>query len=167
MFSKSLHLFKTFFHLEWLEWKVKKKSWYAIQGDRCFPNADSRSCNNRFAVNVCSSVKWFPFQTVRPSYACMWLGTGSVCLISPVAWVECKYFTTINESILMQGHLNLHLLLLALIWIFHGFRYVKQCLNYGALSHFIFYFCQLIRENGQGDQVQVFVICSYIEVFAV
>ena len=116
---------------------------------------------------VCSSVKWFPFQTVRPSYACIWLGTGSVSLISPAAWVECKYFTTINESILMQGHLNLHLLLLALIWIFHGFRYVKQCLNYGALFNFIFYFCQLFRENGQGDQVQVFVSCSYIEVFAV
>ena len=67
----------------------------------------------------------------------------------------------------MQGHLNLDLLLLALIWIFHGFRYVKQCLNYGALFHFIFYLCLLIRENGQGDQVQVIVIFSYIEVFAV
>ena len=67
----------------------------------------------------------------------------------------------------MQGHLNLHLLLLALIWIFHGYRYVKQCLNYGALFYVIFYFCQLIRENGQGDQVQVIVIFSYIEVFEV
>lgn len=165
MFSKSLHLFQRFFHLEWFEWKLKKKLIsYPVQW------VFSKCRHHVVHQSVCSQPMQFSKMisvSDSSSLVCMGFGNCSISLISPAVWVECKHFTTINESILMQGHLNLHLKLLALIWIFHGFRYVKQCLNYGALFHFIFYLCLLIRENGQGDQVQVIVIFSYIEVFAV